>query len=109
MSAKPGLLSLQVRPGHPDFLDLPWDLPVARWGERCKRIVELQRGISRHDVLFVQYERVLYAVKELPPQLGEHEYQALRWLEDQDLPTVVAAGHAQIGRASCRERVSIDV
>jgi hypothetical protein len=89
-------MSLQVRPGHPDFLDLPWDLPVARWSESSKRIVELQRGIARHDVLFVQYERAVYAVKELPPQVGEREYQALRWLEDRELPAVVAAGHARV-------------
>jgi hypothetical protein len=96
LSGKPGLLSLQVRPGHPDFLDLPWDLPVGRWGERCQRIVEVQRGVSRHEVLFVQYEKALYAVKELPPQVGEREYQALRWLEEKELPSVVAAGHARV-------------
>lgn len=95
MKPKPGLLALQVRPGHPDFLDLPWDLPLARWSERTTRLVELQRGISRHDVLFVQYQTVLYAVKELPPKVGEREYQALRWLEERDLPAVVAAGHAR--------------
>jgi len=95
----PGLLELQVRPGHPDFLDLPWDLPVARWSERCKRIVEVQRGVSRHEVLFVQYDRALYAVKELPRTVGEREYQALRWLEDNELPAVVAAGHARVSGA----------
>jgi len=96
---KAGLQALQVRPGHPDFLDLPWDLPVVRWGERCRRIVELQRGISRHDVVFVQYEKALYAVKELPPEVGEREYHALRWLEDRELPAVVAAGHARVAGA----------
>ncbi|MFO0583471.1 MAG: DUF4032 domain-containing protein [Anaeromyxobacter sp.] len=96
MSAKLGLLSLQVRPGHPDFLDLPWDAPAAAWAGRCPRLVEVQRGISRHEVVFVQYDRALYAVKELPPAVGEREYGALRWLEDRELPAVVAAGHARV-------------
>jgi Domain of unknown function (DUF4032)/Lipopolysaccharide kinase (Kdo/WaaP) family len=96
MKSKPGLLALQVRPGHPDFLDLPWQLPLKRWSERTPRLVEIQRGISRHDVLFVQYQTALYAVKELPPQVGEREYVALRWLEERELPAVVAAGHARV-------------
>jgi hypothetical protein len=96
VKGKPGLLALQVRPGHPDFLDLPWQLPLKRWSERTTRLVEIQRGISRHDVLFAQYGTALYAVKELPPQVGEREYHALRWLEEHELPAVVAAGHARV-------------
>ncbi|MFT3916632.1 MAG: DUF4032 domain-containing protein [Anaeromyxobacteraceae bacterium] len=96
MTSKLGLLSLQVRPGHPDFLDLPWDAPAAAWPGRCPRLVEVQRGISRHEVVFVQYDRTLYALKELPPAVGEREYGALRWLEDRELPAVVAAGHARV-------------
>jgi hypothetical protein len=92
----PGLAALQVRPGHPDFLDLPWDAPLAGWRERSDRIVEAPRGISRHEVLFVQYPQGLYAVKELPAHLGEREYDALRWLEERGLPSVVAAGHARV-------------
>jgi hypothetical protein len=96
IAAKPGLVAMQVRPGHPDFLDLPWDLPLTQWAGRCPRIVEVQRGVSRHEVLFLQYDRALYAVKELPPEVGEREYVALRWLEDRELPAVVAAGHARV-------------
>jgi hypothetical protein len=96
MTSKAGLVTLQVRPGHPDFLDLPWDAPLADWKERCERVVEVQRGISRHEVSFVQYGRALYAVKELPPSVGPREYAALRWLEERELPSVVAAGHAVV-------------
>jgi hypothetical protein len=91
-----GLVSMEMRAGNPDFLDLPWKLPVARWKEQCKRLVEVPRGISRHDVVFVQYEKTLYAVKELPPEVGEREYTQLRWLEEQELPAVHAAGHARV-------------
>ena len=40
MTPAPGLQALEIRPGNPDFLDLPWSLPVGRWGERCARIVD---------------------------------------------------------------------
>jgi hypothetical protein len=90
-----GLLGMELRPGHPDFLDLPWTLPVGRWKDASPRTVEVQRGISRHDVVFLQYEKAVYVAKELPPGTGEREYQRLRWLEERDLPGVVAAGHAR--------------
>lgn len=96
MAVSNGIIAIQVRPGDPDFLDLPWNLPLVRWPGPCSRIVEVQRGVSRHEVLFVQYQRAVYAVKELPPELGEREYGALRWLEDHGLPAVVAAGHARV-------------
>src|SRR2546423_15412408 len=64
--ATPRLLSL--RPDHPDFLDLPWGLPVAEWTDRCERVEELPRGASRHPVGFVSYDAGLYRLKGLPPQ-----------------------------------------
>lgn len=90
-----GLLSLQVRQGHPDFLDLPWNTPVRRWAGLCPRIVELQRGLSRHDVVFVAYGSAVYAIKELPVGLAEREYDMLMKLEDRHMPAVVCVGHAR--------------
>jgi hypothetical protein len=90
-----GLTSIYVRPGHPDFLDLPWHLPLSRWGEECDRLVELERGLSRHVVQFVSYAEAIYAFKELSSRGAEHEYQVLRDLEDKRLPAVVPAGHAR--------------
>lgn len=96
--APDGLVGLEILPGNPDFLDLPWHLPMARWREVSTRIVDVPRGISRHEVLFLQYQRTLYAAKELPPRVGEREYDALRWLEQRELPAVHAAGHARVRR-----------
>jgi len=42
-----GLLAAHTRPGHPDFLDLPWHLPLAAWPGSCPRVVQLERGLSR--------------------------------------------------------------
>ena len=49
-----------VRPGNPDFLDLPWREPLDEW--QTERLVEVTRGIHRHVVRFVSYgERALRA------------------------------------------------
>jgi hypothetical protein len=90
-----GLLTLQLRPGHPDFLDLPWRLPLSRWRDECPRVVDVQRGLSRHEVQFVSYGSAIYAVKELADTCAEREYEMLLQLEDCGLPSVVAVGHAR--------------
>ena len=69
---------LQINPGHPDFLDLPWEQPVGEW--QHERIVEMPAGIHRHPVVFVAYEEGIYAVKELSLSLARNEYEVLRTL-----------------------------
>jgi hypothetical protein len=81
---------LVVRTGHPDFLDLPWEEPLEEW--RSERIVQVQRGIGRHVVRFVDYDGALYALKELPPRLAQKEYRLLRGLADVGLPAVDPVG-----------------
>jgi Domain of unknown function (DUF4032)/Lipopolysaccharide kinase (Kdo/WaaP) family len=85
---------LSLRPDHPDFLDLPWGVPLEDWAACCDRIESLPRGASRHPVVFVGYDEGLYALKELPPELAEREYDLLRRVEDLHLPAVRAVGHA---------------
>ena len=79
-----------VRPGNPDFLDLPWRRPLAEW--ESERIVEVTRGIHRHVVRFVSYGEALYALKALPPRIARHEYRLLRELADAVGPVVEAVG-----------------
>ncbi len=90
--------ALFLRPGHPDFLDLPWDRPLEEWRGHS-RLVEVPRGISRHPVLFVNYDGVLYALKELPGGLAKKEYDLLRQMEELRLPAVPPVGHARTGGA----------
>src|SRR2546427_8556433 len=78
------------REAWPDFLDLPWDQPLAGWDS--PRIVEVERGIGRHVVRFVDYDGALYALKELPPRLAEREYRLLRGLAEVGLPAVESVG-----------------
>src|ERR1700680_4192747 len=81
---------MRRRTGHPDFLDLPWDLPLASW--RHDRLVDVPRGISRHVVRFVHYGEAIYALKELPRRLAEREYRLLAELDRLFIPVVEVAG-----------------
>ena len=76
--------------GTPDFLDLPWELPLDQW--ESGRIVEVVRGISRHVVRFVRYEGAIFALKEINPRLARREFGLLRELADHAVPVVEAVG-----------------
>lgn len=71
--------SLTIRPGHPDFLDLPWETPLATW--QSPRLVDRPRGISRHEVRFVEYDAGTYVIKELPQAAARRDYAVLQDLE----------------------------
>lgn len=87
-------VNLVLRPGHPDFLDLPWGLPLEAWEGVCPRLVEVPRGLSRHPVVFVNYDGRLYALKEMPPGSAQSEYNLLSEIELLRLPAVTPVGHA---------------
>jgi hypothetical protein len=97
-------LQLVARTGHPSFLDLPWEQPLADW--RTERLVDVVRGIGRHVVRFVDYDGALYALKELPAALAWREYRLLRALADLELPVVEAVGVAA-GRGDALQTVLI--
>lgn len=101
-----GLLEFHVREGNPDFLDLPWQLPLDAWPGACDRLVEVQRGLSRHQVWFVGYKQGIYAVKELPNGVAEREYESLRVLEEHAQPAVRPVGHARARHAPGLEGVT---
>lgn len=103
----PGLLSIHIRPGHPDFLDLPWQVGLAEWPTASERSIQLQRGLSRHEVQFVSYgNTAIYAMKELPEGLAEREYALLLEIQDKGLPAVEPVGHALVQRPE-GERTSV--
>lgn len=82
--------SMTIRPRHPDFLDLDWQNSVTTW--ESERIVELPKGISRHQVRFVVYPEGTYVVKELPQRAARRDYSVLRELEGTRVPAVVPVG-----------------
>jgi hypothetical protein len=86
---------ITLRPGYPDFQDLPWNLPLSQWPGNCPRLEEVNRGLSRHTVIFVNYGGALYAVKEMPAGVAAQEYNLLSQMEALRLPAVVPVGHAR--------------
>ncbi len=83
-------LQLTARTGHPDFLDLPWDVPLADW--TSERLVEMPLGIHRHVVRTVRYEDRLYHLKELPRRYALREWRFLRHLREEGVPVVDVVG-----------------
>lgn len=90
MRTVPAVAELTIRPGHPDFLDLPWEQSVVDWDP--SRLVELPKGISRHEVRFLQYSHGIYAIKELPTRAARNDYSILRSLETTGAPAVRPVG-----------------
>jgi hypothetical protein len=84
----------------PDFSDLPWGLPLNKWKDNIQRLEEVQHGISRHPVVFVNYNGILFAIKELPEQTAQKEYELLSHMNDAGLPCVKPIGFASVTRGS---------
>jgi hypothetical protein len=81
---------LHIRPGNPDFLDLPWDRPIPKWWDIP--LVDMPTGIHRHPVVFVAYEEGIYAIKELPVRYARHEFETLRSLTERTTRSARPAG-----------------
>ncbi len=76
--------------GHPDFLDLPWGIPLEQWDH--ERMVKMAHGISRHVVRFVRYHDRVYALKETEPDVARAEYDVLKEMREVHLPVVEPIG-----------------
>jgi tRNA A-37 threonylcarbamoyl transferase component Bud32 len=84
----------------PDFSDLPWGIPVKDWTPIGNRLEEVQHGISRHPVVFVNYEGKLYVIKEMPENTAEIEFALLSQMSALHLPCVKPVGYATVNRSS---------
>jgi len=89
-------VSLTIHSGYPDFLDLPWDQPLSDWPIHSTRLVELPHGLSRHPVVFINYEGAVYALKELAQSDAKKEYENLIRIEALHLPVVIPVGFVQV-------------
>lgn len=86
---------LRLRDEVTALLDLPWERPLVAWDDSVIRFRELSVGPSRHLVRFLVSGGIVYALKEIPAEVAEREFSALRRLEDAGLPAVRAVGLAQ--------------
>ena len=85
-----GTPTLQIRPGNPDFLDLPWEEPITGWDH--ERLVSMPRGVHRHPVVFVAYDEGIYAIKEMPVRVATKEFTVLVALQGRTHRAAVPAG-----------------
>jgi tRNA A-37 threonylcarbamoyl transferase component Bud32 len=84
----------------PDFGDLPWDRPLNEWPKDNPHLEEVQHGISRHPVLFINYDRRLFVIKELPGMLAQKEFDLLSQMYTISIPCVQPVGYALTPRKS---------
>jgi hypothetical protein len=92
--AAPGFPRLRLREPASALLDLPWELPLARWPADRLQFKDFAVGPSRHLVRFLVTDGATHALKELPLGVGIREYTVLRHLESLGLPAVQAVGIA---------------
>ncbi|MGZ3588045.1 MAG: DUF4032 domain-containing protein [Candidatus Limnocylindrales bacterium] len=95
MAASPPAHTLRLRAPTAALLGLPWELPLKAWSAEGVRFVDLPIGPSRHLVRFAVVDGAVLALKELPGHPARREYEALRQLEERDVPAVRAVGLAE--------------
>lgn len=89
------------------FMDLPWRLPLKDWQGNCDRLEEAPRGVSRHPVVFVNYDGALFAIKEMPAGIGKNEYHLLLQIEELRMPAVAPVGFVQARSDSSQTSILI--
>jgi Domain of unknown function (DUF4032)/Lipopolysaccharide kinase (Kdo/WaaP) family len=94
---------LLARSEQTAFLALPWALALEQWPH--ERFVEVERGIGRHVVRFVDLGGSVFALKELPPRLAAREYRLLTELEHHAVPSVEAVGVVSERRSATGEEL----
>jgi len=85
------------RDGFPDFGELPWEIELNEWSHQDLKLIDIPIGISRHPVLFLKVDEVLYALKELCPGDAKKEFAILNRIAQASLPVVQPVGYVEIG------------
>lgn len=88
----PGRITMRFRESNEGLVDMPWDQPLAHWAGPDIEFVDLPVGASRHTVRFAMVDGSIIALKELPLEIGQKEYDVLRDLEARGAPSVKAYG-----------------
>lgn len=83
-----------IKSGYPNFRNLPWDVPFTTWDASiCSSLVTVPTGVSRHPVLFVNFDGDIYALKQMPGSSAQIEYNLLTEIEKARLPAVTPVGY----------------
>ncbi len=89
---EPGRITMRFRESNQALVGMPWHRPLAHWTGPDIEFVDLPVGASRHTVRFAMVDGSIIALKELPLDIGQREYDVLRELEARGAPSVKAYG-----------------
>lgn len=92
-------------PDTPNFNELPWEIPLNEWSHKVVSVEEIQHGISRHPVVFLNYEGTLYVIKELPKGVARIEYDLLFQMHELGLPCVKPIGYASLKKSAGKSSI----
>ena len=92
-------------PESPSFNKFPWELPINDWPKDVIPMEEVEHGISRHPVIFINHYDRLYVLKELPNNLAKIEYELLHIMIEHQLPCVKPIGYVTINKGSNQSSV----
>jgi hypothetical protein len=81
---------ITLHPESQELLELDWERSITEW--TTDHLVDLPRGISRHNVRFVAFDDRTYAVKELPTGPARQDHAVLHTLEAVSGPAVRPVG-----------------
>ncbi len=71
---------------------LPWHLPMEEWVSQGLEVLNVRRGDSRHPVLFVERDKIRYAIKETTPHMAEREIRNFHEIERRGIPALSPVG-----------------
>jgi tRNA A-37 threonylcarbamoyl transferase component Bud32 len=80
--------------------DLPWEIPTSYWKNKKLNIVEMQHGVSRHPIIFLKREDIIFVIKELPQRIAQSEFELLTQILESRLPCVEPVGYTIVRRES---------
>ncbi len=89
---EPGRITMRFRESNQQLVSMPWGTPLALWDGPEIEFVDLPVGASRHTVRFAIVDGHIIALKELPLEVGQKEYDVLRELEARGAPSVKSYG-----------------
>lgn len=75
-----------------DLRTLPWHLPIAEWHLQGVRKLEIKRGFSKHEVIFVRTPRFAFGIKEITEELSRREVFNYETLLLNGIHTLVPVG-----------------
>lgn len=76
-----------------ELQSLPWSIPIAEWHRYGVNMLNIKRGVSRHEVVFVKTGRFSFGIKEISEEISKKEIEHYEQLLLRGIHTLVPAGY----------------